>query len=133
MIIGIGCDLCNIDRIAQSIEKYGIRFLQRILSSKELTAIAGRQKSPREFAAYVAKRFAAKEACTKALGTGFQKGTFWRDMQITTLPGGQPHLELSGGAAQNLQELSARTPTHIMVTMSDDYPWAQAFVVIETI
>jgi holo-[acyl-carrier protein] synthase len=127
-VIGIGSDLCNIDRIAGSIERFGPRFLNRIFTPIEQAKSDRRQMTR---AATYAKRFAAKEACSKALGTGFRKGVFWRDMGVVNLPSGAPTLLLTGGAAEQLALL---TPTghkaEIHLTMTDDHPWAQAFVLI---
>lgn len=127
-VIGIGSDLCNIDRIAGSIERFGPRFLNRIFTPIEQAKSDRRQMTR---AATYAKRFAAKEACSKALGTGFRKGVFWRDMGVVNLTSGAPTLLLTGGAAEQLALL---TPTghkaEIHLTMTDDHPWAQAFVLI---
>ncbi|OYQ30107.1 holo-ACP synthase [Sandarakinorhabdus cyanobacteriorum] len=127
-IIGLGSDLCNIDRIAGSIERFGDRFINRIFTDVE-QAKANRRQLTR--AATYAKRFAAKEACAKALGTGFRQGVFWRDMAVVNLPSGQPTLTLSGGAAARLAQITP--PGHkaaIHLTMTDDHPWAQAIVLI---
>ncbi|OSZ72288.1 holo-ACP synthase [Sphingomonas sp. IBVSS1] len=127
-IIGLGSDLCNIDRIASSIERFGDRFINRIFTDVE-QAKANRRQLTR--AATYAKRFAAKEACAKALGTGFRQGVFWRDMAVVNLPSGQPTLTLSGGAAARLAQITP--PGHkaaIHLTMTDDHPWAQAIVLI---
>ncbi len=128
MIIGIGSDLCDIKRIEQTLDKFGDRFVARCFTEIE------RLKSDRraERAASYAKRFAAKEACAKALGTGLRAGVFWRDMGVVNLPSGQPTMRLTGGAAARLAEI---TPTgrraFIHLTITDEYPLAQAFVVIE--
>jgi holo-[acyl-carrier protein] synthase len=127
-VIGIGSDLCNIDRIAGSIERFGARFLDRIFTATE-QAKSDRRTMTR--AATYAKRFAAKEACAKALGTGFRKGVFWRDMGVVNLPSGQPTLLLTGGAAEQLARITpAGHKAQIHLTMTDDHPWAQAFVLI---
>lgn len=128
MILGIGSDLCDIDRIARSIERFGERFTHRIFTEGE------RRKSDRRAAraASYARRFAAKEACAKALGTGLRAGVFWRDMEVVNLPGGAPTLRLSGGAAARLAGmLPAGHEAVIHVSLTDDPPMAQAFVVIE--
>jgi holo-[acyl-carrier protein] synthase len=128
MILGIGSDLIDIRRVEKSIERFGERFLGRVFTDIE------RAKSDRraQRSASYAKRFAAKEACAKALGTGLRKGVFWRDMGVVNLPSGQPTLHLTGGAAKRL---SALTPNglcaFIHLSMTDDPPYAQAFVVIE--
>jgi holo-[acyl-carrier protein] synthase len=128
MIIGLGSDLIDIRRIAKSLERYGERFTARIFTEVE-QAKSDRRK---ERAASYAKRFAAKEACAKALGTGMRRGVFWRDMEVVNLPGGQPTLRLASGA---LARLNAMTPPGheavIHVSLTDDPPLAQAFVVIE--
>jgi len=130
VIIGIGSDLIDIRRIEKAIERYGDRFLDRIFTETE------RLKSDRRAnrAASYAKRFAAKEACAKALGTGFSHGVFWRDMGVVNLPGGQPTMKLTGGAAERLQRLlPAKHVAQIHLTITDDFPLAQAFVLISAI
>jgi holo-[acyl-carrier protein] synthase len=128
MIVGIGSDLCDILRIAETLEKYGERFLDRCFTDVERRKSEGRK----DRAASYAKRFAAKEACAKALGTGLRHGVFWRDMGVVNLPSGQPTMRLTGGAAARL---AAITPpgcaAYIHVTITDEHPTAQAFVVIE--
>ncbi len=130
MIIGIGSDLVDIRRIEKTIERYGDRFLDRIFTEME------RKKSDRRSAraASYAKRFAAKEACSKALGTGFSLGVFWRDMGVVNLPTGQPAMKLTGGAAERLASILPENHTaRIHLTITDDYPLAQAFVIIEAV
>jgi len=128
VIIGIGSDLCDIKRIEQTLESFGERFVARCFTEIE------RKKSDRraERAASYAKRFAAKEACAKALGTGIRHGVFWRDMGVVNLPSGAPTMKLTGGAAERL---AAITPpgaeAFIHLTITDEYPLAQAFVIIE--
>lgn len=130
MIIGIGSDLTNIERIGATLEKYGERFVKRVFSAAEQEKAARRANK----AATYAKRFAAKEACAKALGTGIHKGVFFRDMSVVNLPSGQPTLSLSGGALQRLRELTpAGATVKIHLSLTDDAPWAQAFVVIEAL
>lgn len=128
MIIGIGNDLCDIRRIEQVLDKFGKRFVERCFTETERRrsdARAGR-------AASYAKRFAAKEACAKALGTGLNRGVFWRDMGVVNRPGGQPTMLLTGGAAQRLADLiPAGLQPVIHVTLTDEFPLAQAFVLIE--
>ncbi|MDQ7260550.1 holo-ACP synthase [Paracoccus sp. PS-1] len=130
MILGIGSDLCNIDRIAGVLDRHGDRFRQRVFTETEL-ALARRR---RQEAATLAKRWAAKEACSKALGTGLAMGISWRDMAVRNLSTGQPTMQLTGWAAERL---AAMTPSghraHVHVTLTDDHPWAQAFVVIEAL
>ena len=128
MILGIGSDLCDARRVAETIERFGERFLNRCFTEVE------RRKSDRraERAASYAKRFAAKEACAKALGTGIRRGVFWRDMGVVNLPSGQPTMALTGGAAERLAEiLPAGHTAFIHLTITDEDPIAQAFVVIE--
>ena len=128
VVLGLGSDLCNIDRIANSIARYGDRFLDRLFTPVE-RAKAERRVMTRT--ATYAKRFAAKEACAKALGTGFRRGVFWRDMGVVNLPSGAPTLALTGGAAARLAELTpAGYVTAIHLTITDDHPWAQAIVLI---
>jgi holo-[acyl-carrier protein] synthase len=130
MIIGLGSDLCDIRRIQNSLDRFGTRFTQRLFTEIE------RERSERkpDAAASYAKRFAAKEACSKALGTGFRRGVFWRDMGVVNLRSGQPTLALTGGAAKRLTEMlpgGMRGVVHL--TMTDDHPYAQAFVIIEAL
>jgi len=127
MIIGLGNDIIDIRRIEKTIDRYGERFLTRIFTETE------RRKSDRRAlrAASYAKRFAAKEACAKALGTGFRRGVFWHDMGVVNLPSGRPTLELTGGAARILDELTpAGHEARIDLTITDDFPTAQAIVII---
>jgi holo-[acyl-carrier protein] synthase len=128
VIVGIGSDLCDIHRIEQTLEKFGERFVARCFTEIE------RRKSERrkERAASYAKRFAAKEACAKALGTGLNRGVFWRDMGVVNLPSGAPTMHLTGGAAERLAAITPEGRTaFIHLTITDEYPLAQAFVVIE--
>lgn len=130
MIIGIGNDLTDIRRIAKTLEKYGDRFVSRVFTPIEQAKAAGRITK----AATLAKRFAAKEACAKALGTGIYRGVFFCDMGVVNLRSGQPTLELTGGALRRLQELTpAGMTARIHLTLTDDEPYAQAFVVIEAL
>lgn len=128
MILGIGTDLANIDRIAATLERFGDRFVQRCFTEVEQRK-ADRRK---DRAGTYAKRWAAKEACSKALGTGLRMGIAWRDMAVTNLPTGQPVMHLTGWAAERLASMTP--PGHeavVHVSLTDDHPWAQAFVVIE--
>lgn len=130
MIIGIGSDLIDIRRIAASLDRYGERFVRRLFTDVE------QQRSDRraERAASYAKRFAAKEACSKALGTGMAGGVFWRDMGVVNMPGGKPTMHLTGGAAKRLAGmLPAGHRAVIHLTITDDHPLAQAFVIIEAL
>ncbi len=127
MILGIGSDLIDIERIGKTIERFGARFIQRIYTPTE---IARADRRADRVATY-AKRYAAKEACAKALGTGFRKGVFWRDLGVVNLPGGRPSLVLTGGAKARLEAI---TPpgmvARIDLTIADEEPIAQAVVII---
>ena len=134
MIIGIGSDLCNIARIEKIIRQQPEAFMRRVFSPTEQQEIQRRQHtSPQALACIIAKRFAAKEACSKAIGTGLSSGTSLKDMQITHLSSGQPLLTISGGALANLQKRTENKQFTTHLSITDDYPWAQAFVIIETI
>jgi holo-[acyl-carrier protein] synthase len=127
VIIGIGNDLCDIRRIEKSLERFGDRFIQRVFTETEQKRSEGRATR----AASYAKRFAAKEACSKALGTGLRRGVFWRDMGVVNLRGGRPSLTLTGGALARLQEITpAGMTARIDLTLTDEYPLAQAIVII---
>ena len=127
MILGIGNDLCDIRRIEKSLERFGERFIRRIFTEIEQRRSEGRATR----AASYAKRFAAKEACAKALGTGLRRGVFWRDMGVINLRGGKPTLALTGGALARLQEITPPGLTaQIDLTLTDEYPLAQAIVII---
>ena len=131
MILGIGSDLANIDRIAAVLERHGARFKARVFTAAEQRKAEGR---PRAIAATYAKRFAAKEAASKALGTGFRAGVFWRDLGVVNLPSGQPTLRLTGGAAERLKAITpAGHGAVIALTMTDEFPYAQAMVVITAV
>ena len=130
MIIGLGSDHIDIRRIERTLERHGERFTNRVFTEIE------RAKSDRrkERAASYAKRFAAKEACAKALGTGLSRGVFWRDMGVVNLPGGKPTMKLTGGAASRLAAmLPAGHTASVHLTITDDFPLAQAFVIIEAL
>lgn len=130
MIIGLGSDLCDIRRIQTSLDRFGTRFTHRLFTNIE------RERSERkpDIAASYAKRFAAKEACSKALGTGFRRGVFWRDMGVVNLRSGQPTLALTGGAADRLAQMVPQGMRGVIhLTMTDDHPYAQAFVIIEAL
>ena len=130
MIIGIGSDLIDIRRIEQTLEKFGDRFVQRLYTEVEQRKSEGR----RNRAASFAKRFAAKEACSKALGTGFRKGVFWRDMGVVNLRSGKPTMALTGGAAARLAEITpAGMRAQIDLSITDDFPLAQAIVIISAV
>lgn len=130
MIIGIGSDLIDIRRVEKTLERFGARFIDRIFTDIE----KAKSERRRQRAASYAKRFAAKEACSKALGTGLSRGVFWRDMGVVNLPGGKPSMHLTNGAAARLARLTpAGMIAQIDITITDDYPLAQAFVVISAI
>ena len=130
MIIGLGNDLCDIRRIEKTLEKHGARFIARIFTDIE------RAKSERraQRAASYAKRFAAKEACAKALGTGLNQGVYWRDLGVVNLPSGKPTMALTGGALARLKAITP--PGHVAqidLSITDDYPLAQAIVIISAL
>jgi holo-[acyl-carrier protein] synthase len=130
MILGIGSDLIDIRRIEKSLERHGERFVVRIFTDIERARAEGRVQR----AASYAKRFAAKEACSKALGSGISEGVFWRDMGVVNLPNGRPTMHLTGGAAEKLERLTP--PEHrafIHLTITDEFPMAQAMVIIEAV
>ncbi len=130
MIIGIGNDVIDIRRIEETLEKYGERFIQRLFTEVE---IRKSEKRAQRAASY-AKRFAAKEACSKALGTGFRAGVFWKDMGVVNEPSGKPTMQLTGGAKEHLDRLTPHGHTvRIHVTITDDFPYAHAFVMIEAV
>jgi holo-[acyl-carrier protein] synthase len=130
MILGIGNDLIDIRRVEKSLDRFGGRFVERIFTETE------QRKSDRRAnrAASYAKRFAAKEACSKALGTGFRNGVFWRDLGVVNLPSGKPTMALTGGALDRLVEMTpAGMKVQIDLTITDDFPLAQAIVIISAI
>ncbi len=132
MILGLGSDICDIRRIEQVIERFGDRFLLRVFTDTE-RAKADRRSGTSRTGTY-AKRFAAKEACAKALGTGFARGVFMSDLGVVNLPGGQPTLRLGGGAAERLAELvPPGLAPRIDLTMTDEYPYAYAQVIISAV
>lgn len=131
MIIGLGSDLCNIERIQNSLDRFGERFEQRVFTEVER---AKANRRPFTKAGTLAKRFAAKEAFSKAVGTGFNRGVFMKDIGVVNRPGGAPTLELTGGALAQIQTmLPDGHKAVIHVTLTDDHPWAQAFVIIEAL
>jgi holo-[acyl-carrier protein] synthase len=130
LIVGIGSDLTDIRRIERTLTRFGERFTERIFTDVE----RARSERKADRAASYAKRFAAKEACAKALGTGFRRGVFWRDMGVVNLRSGKPTMALTGGAAERLSMI---TPPSLMsvihLSLTDDHPFAQAFVIIEAL
>ncbi|MEM7122736.1 MAG: holo-ACP synthase [Pseudomonadota bacterium] len=130
MILGLGLDIIDIRRIENTLERFGDRFTHRIFTETERNKADRRRMR----AATYAKRFAAKEACSKALGTGFRRGVFWRDLQVTNLSSGKPTMKLTGGAAVRLEELVPDGMTAVIdLSMTDDHPLAQAMVIISAI
>jgi len=130
MIIGMGADMTDIRRVQETLERFGDRYIQRCFTPIEQQKSEGRAQR----AASYAKRFAAKEACAKALGTGLNKGVYWRDMGVVNLPGGKPSMVLTGGAAERLKALTpAGCQAVIHLTITDEYPLAQAHVLIEAV
>jgi len=128
VILGIGSDLCNIERIEKSVARFGERFLNRVFTDIERAKAASR---PHTAAGTLAKRFAAKEACSKAVGTGFKRGVHMKDIGVVNAPSGAPTLELTGGARARLDDMApAGHAVDIHLTMTDDHPWAQAFVIL---
>jgi holo-[acyl-carrier protein] synthase len=130
MIVGIGSDLSDIRRIEKTLERHGERFTHRIFTEIE----RARSERKNDRAASYAKRFAAKEACAKALGTGMRRGVFWRDMGVVNLRSGQPTMALTNGAAARLAEITPAGHTAVIhLSLTDDHPYAQAFVIIEAV
>jgi holo-[acyl-carrier protein] synthase len=131
MIVGLGSDLCNIERIEKSLERFGLRFEERVFTEIERAKAARR---PFTKAGTYAKRFAAKEAFSKAVGTGFKAGVFMKDIGVVNAPSGAPTLALTGGARARLDALIPEGhAANIHLTLTDDHPWAQAFVIIEAL
>jgi len=129
MIIGLGSDLCNIERIQASLDRFGERFENRVFTERERAKAARR---PLTRAGTYAKRFAAKEAFSKAVGTGFKAGVFMKDIGVVNAPSGAPTLALTGGAAARLAAITPEGYQAVVhLTLTDDHPWAQAFVVLE--
>ena len=130
MIVGIGSDLSDIRRIQKSLDRFGDRFVERVYTEVE----RARSERKQDRAASYAKRFAAKEACAKALGTGIRRGVFWRDMGVVNLRSGKPTMALTGGALEILNEITPAGMTPVIhLSLTDDHPYAQAFVIIEAL
>lgn len=128
MIIGMGTDMTDIRRVQETLDRFGARYIQRCFTEIEQK----KSESRADRAASYAKRFAAKEACAKALGTGLRKGVFWRDMGVVNLRGGKPTMELTGGAAERLKAITPEGHEAVIhLTITDEYPIAQAHVLIE--
>jgi holo-[acyl-carrier protein] synthase len=131
VIIGLGSDLCSIERIQNSLDRFGERFEYRVFTAVE---IAKARRRPFTIAGTYAKRFAAKEAFSKAVGTGFRRGVFMKDIGVVNAPSGAPTLALTGGAAIRLAEMVPHGhEARIHLTLTDDHPWAQAYVIIEAL
>jgi holo-[acyl-carrier protein] synthase len=130
VILGIGSDIIDIRRIEKAIERHGERFLARIYTDNERAKAEGRRNRIDTYA----KRFAAKEACSKALGTGFRRGVFWRDLGVINLPSGRPTMRLTGGALARLQAITPKGyEARIDITLTDEWPTAQALVIISAV
>lgn len=136
MIIGTGSDIMDIRRIEQTLSRYGQKFANRIFTAGEQAKAQSRSGGGKRnnTASTYAKRYAAKEACSKALGTGFSNGVFWRDMEVVNLPSGKPTMKLTGGAAKILAAITPAGKTaQIHLSLTDEYPYAQAWVIIEAL
>ncbi|PKU23101.1 holo-ACP synthase [Telmatospirillum siberiense] len=134
MILGLGSDLIDIRRIEKTLDRFGDRFIARVFTEQERAKAERRGGTAQGRASTYAKRYAAKEACAKALGTGFRSGVFWRDLGVVNLPSGAPTLTLSGGAAARLaQMVPAGMTARIDLTMTDEYPMAEAVVIISAV
>lgn len=130
MILGIGSDMVSIERIEATIQRFGVRFVQRVFTETEKKTAEYRAATVETYA----KRWAAKEACAKALGTGLRMGVAWKEMSVRNLSSGQPQMDVTGGARARLARLTpAGHVAKIHVTLTDDHPWAQAFVIIEAV
>ncbi len=134
MILGIGNDLIDIRRIEKTVARFGDRFIQRIYTEVEQRKAERRRGAGNSYAATLAKRYAAKEAAAKALGTGFRSGVYWRDLGVVNLPNGKPTIVMTGGAADRLAALTpAGMRAQVDLTLTDEYPLAEAFVVITAV
>ena len=134
MFVGIGNDLIDIRRIGRVLEKYNKRFLNRIYTEEELRKAVSRKNSNKLYISTLAKRFAAKEAAAKALGTGFRNGVFWRDIGVLNLSSGKPTIKMMGGAEKQLNSLIPDQYLPVIdLTMTDEYPYAEAFVIISAV
>ena len=134
MILGIGNDIIDIRRIEATLERFGERFTKRIFTESEMNKAERRRGAGHGYAATLAKRFAAKEAASKALGTGFRAGVYWRDLGVTNAATGKPTIQMTGGAAARLAALTpAGMRAQVDVTLTDDYPLAEAFVIISAV
>lgn len=134
MIIGIGSDLIDIRRIEKTLERFGDRFKARVFTATEVAKAERRRGAGRQYAGTYAKRYAAKEAASKALGTGFRRGVYWRDLGVANLPSGQPTIVMTGGALARLEAITpAGMEARVSLTLTDEYPIAEAMVIIEAV
>lgn len=134
MILGLGSDLIDIRRIEQTLDRFGERFIRRVFTDAEIAKAERRKGAGKQYAGTYAKRYAAKEAASKALGTGFRKGVYWRDLGVVNLPSGQPTVVMTGGALQRLNEMTPPGMTaQINLTLTDEYPIAEAMVIITAV
>jgi holo-[acyl-carrier protein] synthase len=134
MILGLGNDMIDIRRVEETLARHGERFITRLFTEVERAKSERRAGTAKGRAASYAKRFAAKEACAKALGTGLHRGVFWRDMGVVNLPGGKPTMKLTGGALKRLESITpAGHRAQIDLSITDDFPWAQAIVIISAV
>ncbi|WP_092617492.1 holo-ACP synthase [Roseospirillum parvum] len=134
MILGLGSDLIDIQRVEKTLERFGARFIDRCFTPAEQAKAERRRGAGRAYAATYAKRFAAKEAAAKALGTGFRAGVFWRDLGVVNLPSGRPTVVMTGGALARLQALTpAGLEARVDLTITDDWPLAQAMVILSAV
>ena len=134
MILGIGNDLIDIRRIEKTIARFGDRFIQRIYTEIEQKKVERRKGAGNSYAATLAKRYAAKEAASKALGTGFREGVYWRDLGVVNLPSGKPTVVMTGGAAERLAAMTpAGMRAQVDLTLTDEYPMAEALVIITAV
>ncbi|WP_404386360.1 holo-ACP synthase [Caenispirillum salinarum] len=134
MILGLGNDLIDIRRIEKTLERFGERFINRIFTETEIAKAERRREAGRQYPGTYAKRYAAKEAASKALGTGFRRGVYWRDLGVANLPSGQPTIVMTGGALERLKEMTPPgMEARINLTLTDEYPIAEAMVIITAV
>ncbi|EKV31448.1 Holo-[acyl-carrier protein] synthase [Caenispirillum salinarum AK4] len=134
MILGLGNDLIDIRRIEKTLDRFGDRFIQRIYTETEIAKAERRRGAGKQYPGTYAKRYAAKEAASKALGTGFRRGVYWRDLGVANLPSGQPTIVMTGGALERLKEMTPPgMEARINLTLTDEYPIAEAMVIITAV
>lgn len=134
MILGLGNDLIDIRRIEKTLERFGDRFIRRVFTEEEIAKAERRRDAGKQYPGTYAKRYAAKEAASKALGTGFRRGVYWRDMGVSNLPSGQPTIVMTGGALERLKEMTPPgMEARISLTLTDEYPMAEAVVIITAV